>query len=92
MLAAHHRVLGMNFIPGGYVVPAAVRDACAEAKSQCIASAPAETDTHPPSPNVDIDFDKIWTSPPHLLRMSILINKQCLHRNSRPRPHRTLQT
>ena len=34
----------MNFIPGGYAVPTAVRDARAEAQSQLIASAPAETD------------------------------------------------
>ena len=44
MLVAHHRVSGMNFIPSGYVVLAAVRDARAEAKSQLITSAPAETD------------------------------------------------
>ena len=56
MLAAHHRVSGMNFIPSGYVIPAAVRDARAEAKSQFIASTLAEMDTQPPSPNVDIDF------------------------------------
>ena len=56
MLAAHHRVSGMNFIPGGYAVLVAVRDARAEAESQLIASARAETDTQPPSPNVDIDF------------------------------------
>ena len=31
--AAHHRVLGMNFIPGGYVVPALVREPRAEAES-----------------------------------------------------------
>ena len=56
MLAAHHRVLGMNFIFGGYAIPAAVRDARAEAESQLIASAPMETDMQPPSPNADIDF------------------------------------
>ena len=43
--SAHHRVLGMNFIPDGYVVPAAVREARAEAKSQLRVSAPTETDT-----------------------------------------------
>ena len=56
MLAAHQRVSGMNFIPGSYAVPAAVRDACAKAKSQLIASALADTDTQMPSPNVDIKF------------------------------------
>ena len=56
MLATHHRVSRMNFISGGYAVPVAVRDARAEAESQLIASTLAETDTEPPSPNVDIDF------------------------------------
>ena len=58
MLAAHHRVSGMNFIPGGYAVPAAIREARAEAKSQLIVSAPAETDTQPSSPVADIDLRK----------------------------------
>ena len=58
MLAAHHRVSGMNFIPDGYAVPAAVQDARAEAESQFFASALAEMDTHLPSPNFDIKFGK----------------------------------
>ena len=58
MLAAHHRVLGMNFIPGGYAILAAIRDACVEAESQLIARAQAETDTQPSSPNADIDFEE----------------------------------
>ena len=45
VLAAHHRVSGMNFIPGGYAIPVVVRDAHTEAESQFIASAPAETNT-----------------------------------------------
>ena len=53
VLAAHHRVSGMNFIPCGYVVLAGVQDARAEAKSQFIASAPADMDTEPPSSNVN---------------------------------------
>ena len=56
VLVAHYRVSGMNFIPGGYAVPVAVRDAGAEAKNQLIANAPTDTDTQPSSPNVDIEF------------------------------------
>ena len=51
MLAAHHRVSGMNFILGGHVVPASVRDARGEVESQLIEGALAETDTQPSSPN-----------------------------------------
>ena len=51
MLAAHQRVSGMNFIPGGHVIPASIRDARGEVESQLIEEAPAETDTQPPSPN-----------------------------------------
>ena len=53
MLAAHYRVSGMNFIPGGYAVPGAVQDAQVEAESQLIASASVNTDMQPPSPNLD---------------------------------------
>ena len=55
VLSAHHRVSGMNFIPGGYTVPNAIREACAEAKSQLIVNASVETDTQPPSLVADID-------------------------------------
>ena len=55
-MLATHRVSGMNFIPGGYAILAAVQDARAEAESQLIASALAETDTQLPSPNVEIDY------------------------------------
>ena len=51
MLAAHHRVSGMNFIPSGHVIPALVRDARGEVKSQLVEGTPAETDTQPPSLN-----------------------------------------
>ena len=51
MLAAHQRVSGMNFIPGGHVIPASIRDAQGEVESQLVEGAPAETDTQPPSPN-----------------------------------------
>ena len=51
MLAAHQRVSGMNFIPGGHVIPASIRDARGEVESQLLEGAPAETDTQPPSPN-----------------------------------------
>ena len=52
MLATHHKVSGMNFIRIGYAVPATIRDARAEVESQLIASAPVDTDTQPPSPNL----------------------------------------
>ena len=29
---AHHRVLGMNFIPGGYTIPASVQEASTKAR------------------------------------------------------------
>ena len=51
MLAAHHRVLGMNFIPGGHVIPPSIRDAQNEVESQLIEGALVEMDTQPPSPN-----------------------------------------
>ena len=51
MLAAHQRVSGMNFIPGGHVIPPSIRDARGEVESQLIEGAPVETDTQPPSPN-----------------------------------------
>ena len=51
MLAAHQRVLGMNFIPGGHVIPASIRDARGEVESQLVEGALAETDTQLPSPN-----------------------------------------
>ena len=51
--STHHRVLGMNFIPDGYAVPAVVQEACAEAESQLVVSALVETDTQPPSPVPD---------------------------------------
>ena len=53
--AAHHRVSGMNFIPGGYAVPALVREPRAEAKSQLVVSTAPETDTQLPSPIADND-------------------------------------
>ena len=55
MHATHHRVLGMNFILGGYAVPASVREPRVETESQLVVSAPAETDTQPPSPVHDND-------------------------------------
>ena len=46
---AHHRVLGMNSIPSGYMILAAVWDACAEAGSQLVASGAGENETKWPS-------------------------------------------
>ena len=43
--AAHHRVSGMNFIPGGYAVPPLVREQRAETESQLVVSTAPETDT-----------------------------------------------
>ena len=53
--AAHHRVSGMNFIPGGYAVPPSVREQLAEAESQLVVSTALETDTQPSSPALDND-------------------------------------
>ena len=55
MHAAHHRVSGMNFIPGGYAVAPSVREPCAEAGSQLVVNTTPETDTQPPSPAPDND-------------------------------------
>ena len=53
--AAHQRVSGMNFIPGGYAVSSSVREQRAEAESQLVVSTAPETDTQPPSPAPDND-------------------------------------
>ena len=74
MLAAHHRVSGMDFIPGGHVVPASVRDARSEVESQLIEGAPAETDMQPPSPNPNnkIQEDKDDKDEPSTLRVNVI--------------------
>ena len=56
ILGAHQRVAGMNFIPGGYKMPAAVQKARAQAESQLLASGEGELDTGPPSPIYDDKF------------------------------------
>ena len=56
ILGAHQRVAGMNFIPGGYKMLAAVREARVEAESHLLASGQGELDTEPPSPTYDDDF------------------------------------
>ena len=53
--AAHHRVSGMNFILDGYTIPTLVQEPHAEAESQLVVSATAETDTQQPSPIHDND-------------------------------------
>ena len=53
--AAHPRVSGMNFTPGGYAVPPSVQEQRAEAESQLVVSTAPETDTQPPSPAPDKD-------------------------------------
>ena len=53
--ATHHRVLGMNFILGGYAVPPSIREQRAEAESQFLVSTAPEMDTQPPSPALDND-------------------------------------
>ena len=74
MLVAHHRVLGMNFIPGGHVVPASVRDARGEVESQLIEGAPTEMDTQPPSPNPnnEIQEDKDDKDEPSTPRVNVI--------------------
>ena len=54
--AAHHRVSGMNFIPGGYDVPPLVREQRVEAETQLVVSTTPETDTQSPSPAPDNDL------------------------------------
>ena len=58
VIAAHHRVLEMNFIPRGYMIPAAARDVCAEAESQLVLSGVAENKTEPPSLVDDDEWHK----------------------------------
>ena len=45
VLAAHHGVSGMNFIPGGCMILAKVQDAWAKDESQYIASGAVENKT-----------------------------------------------
>ena len=56
IVGAHQRVAGMKFIPGGYKMPAAVREARAEGESQLLASGEGDIKTEPPSPTYDVDF------------------------------------
>ena len=56
IVGAHQRVAGMNFIPGGYKMPAAVREARVEAESQLLASGEGDIETELPSPTYDVDF------------------------------------
>ena len=49
VVATHHKVSGMNFIPGGYMIAATVWEASAEAESQLVASGAVESETEPPS-------------------------------------------
>ena len=56
VVAAHHRVSGMNFIPGGYTISAAVWVARVEAKNQLIASGAGESKTESPSLADDNEF------------------------------------
>ena len=56
IVGAHQRVAGMNFIPGGYKMPTAVREASAEAENQLLASGEGDIKTEPPSPTYDVDF------------------------------------
>ena len=74
VLAAHHRVSGMNLISDGHVVPALVQDARDEVESQLIEGALAETDTQPPSPNPNnkIQEDKDDEDKPSTPRVNVI--------------------
>ena len=56
VVAAHHSVSGMNFIPGGYTIPATIREARAEAESQLVANGAVESEIEPPSPANENEF------------------------------------
>ena len=56
IVAAHHKVTRMNFIPGDYKMPAVVLEARVEAESQLVASGAGEIKTEPPSPTYDDEF------------------------------------
>ena len=56
IVGAHQRIAGMNFIPRGYKMPTAVREARTEAESQLLASGHGELDTEPPSPTYNDEF------------------------------------
>ena len=56
IVGAHQRAAGMNFIPRGYKMPVAVREARAEAESQLLASGEGDIETELPSPIYDVDF------------------------------------
>ena len=63
IVGAHQRVAGMNFIPWGYKMPAAVQEARAEAESQHLASGEGDIETEPPSPTYDVDFRDAENAP-----------------------------
>ena len=90
VLVAHHRVSGMNFIPGGHVVPASVRDARGEVESQLIEGAPAKMDMQPlsPNPNNKIQEDVDDEDEPSTPRMNVIPSS--LNRHAMPLPQ--LQT
>ena len=59
IVVAHHKVTGMNFIPGGYTMPAAVQEAHAKAESQIVASGATESKTELPSPTDEDEFHNV---------------------------------
>ena len=90
MLPAHQRVSGMNFIPGGHVILASIRDARDEVESQLVEGAPAETDTQPPSPNPINETQEEEDDNDEPFTPKVIVISSTLDRHSLPPPQ--LQT
>ena len=56
IVVVHNRVMGMNFIPGGYKMSAVLWEAHTKAKSPLAASGVGEIETESPSPAYDDEF------------------------------------
>ena len=100
VLAAHQRVSGMNFIPGGHVIPPLIRDARGEVESQLV-EGHRSRQTHSRPLQIQSTTLKrrrttmTRTSPQHHPSSSFKAvenGRHCLHLNCGPLPCRTLQT
>ena len=80
----------MNFVPGGHVIPASIRDAWSEVESQLVEGAPVETDTQPPSPNPINEIEEEEDDDDEPFTPKVIIISSSLDRRSLPPPQ--LQT
>ena len=71
MLAAHQRVSGMNFIPGGHVIPPSIRDARGEVEMVGEASPTQRTGSLSPTAPMQEDLPQEELSPPRERRTKL---------------------